>query len=142
MRKKKIINKIFSQTDPSIDFLLLSEIGSGLTLSNQLVRTLGGKMSVESELGKGSQFSFTAILGISKKEVTTPGGEGSSPSMTDSPALEGRESMGGYLGIRRRSSCVLRKKNQSYGTKAHKIEYDVQFKPKKIFKNKDGNAQS
>ena len=42
--------------------------GLGLTISSQLVEALGGKLVVESQLKKGSKFSFTIVAPIDKQE--------------------------------------------------------------------------
>jgi signal transduction histidine kinase len=39
-------------------------MGFGLTISKQLVEVLGGTISVKSEFGKGSCFSFTIPLKV------------------------------------------------------------------------------
>ncbi|MGB8705421.1 MAG: ATP-binding protein, partial [Gillisia sp.] len=47
--------------------------GLGLTISSQLVEALGGKLVVESQLKKGSKFSFTIVAPIDKQEDIEPG---------------------------------------------------------------------
>ena len=46
--------------------------GLGLSITRQLVEMMGGKLSVESELGRGSRFSFSARFGRAAREAEMP----------------------------------------------------------------------
>ncbi len=69
--KQQSIFESFSQADSSTS-RHYGGTGLGLTICRQLVEMMGGRMWVESEVGQGSTFSFTAHFGRSQTPAASP----------------------------------------------------------------------
>jgi PAS domain S-box-containing protein len=98
-----IIFEEFRQVE-SLDGTVKEGTGLGLAITRRLVEQQGGKITVESELGKGAKFIFTLPLGQSHAVVQIPSAAVPAPSKSKQPIVlvvddeaQDRELLANYL---------------------------------------------
>jgi CheY-like chemotaxis protein/anti-sigma regulatory factor (Ser/Thr protein kinase) len=98
-----IIFEEFRQVE-SPDGAVKEGTGLGLAITRRLVEQHGGKIAVESELGKGAKFTFTLPLGQSRTVVQIPSAAIPAPSKNKQPIVlvvddeaQDRELLANYL---------------------------------------------
>lgn len=70
VEKQDVIFESFSQADGSMS-RKYGGTGLGLAICDQLVKLMGGRIWVESEIGRGSVFSFTVQLGVQRQSMAS-----------------------------------------------------------------------
>jgi two-component system, sensor histidine kinase and response regulator len=86
--------------------------GLGLTISKQLVNLMGGEMSVESEPGSGSTFSFAVTFEKQPEYVR--------PALNVAPDLAGRRAL--VVDDNRANRMILEKQLSSWGVRTTAVE--------------------
>ena len=80
--KQRILFNPFEQGDTEIT-RNYGGTGLGLAISNSIIEQMGGELSVQSEAGKGSEFSFVVELPIGNGDIKSKAEKGNGKEQYD-----------------------------------------------------------